>query len=182
MEHKQAAGLPVANYKLQTNPISYSGTGLYVADYRLKKLWFDTKIGVDDLDLSNYVKDALVKKSGVVSDRQLAMQSVIITGIETDAQFTTIWMGPWAKVAISAEVTSKEGKTRRVLGKGRCRMLADNIQIFTKEQTEQVVRNASEALAIAILDNRDSAEVGKKMNCMPDGKISIAEGAVLLIR
>jgi hypothetical protein len=182
MEKKQAANLPVVNYKLQANTISYSETGVYVADYRLKNLWFDTKISVDDLDLSGYVKEALAKKSGVVSDRQLALQSVIITGTETNAQFTTIWMGPWAKVNITAEVTTKEGKTRTVLGKGRCRMIADSIQVFTKEQIEQVVRNASEALAAAILNGRDSVEVGRKMNCMPEGKTSLTEGEVLLIR
>jgi hypothetical protein len=120
----------------------------------------------------------------VVSDRKLALQSVTIIDTSTDIQFTTAWMGPWAKVNITAEVTSKEGITRTVLGKGRCRMLTDSydLQIFTREQTEQVVRNASEALTAAILEDRESAEVGKKMNCMPDGKISLTEGAVLLIR
>ena len=92
MEKKQAEELPVVSYKLQANHIVHGSTGVYVSDYRLNAVWFGSKIKVEDLVLSDFIKEAMAGKIGVVADSKSAIQIITITRAETDAQFTTFWM------------------------------------------------------------------------------------------
>jgi hypothetical protein len=97
VEKRQAEELPVVSYKLQANHIVHGSTGVYVSDFRLNEVWFGSKIKVEDLVLSDFIKEAMVGKIGVVADSKSAMQIITITRVKTDAQFITFWMGPWAK-------------------------------------------------------------------------------------
>ena len=171
MEKREAAELPVVNYKLQAKHISYGSTGVYVCDFRLNEIWFGEKIKVEDLVLSDFIKEASAGKIGVVADNKSAVQTINITGAETDAQFTTFWMGPWAKITLRADIVGSDGKRRKVEVTGRCRMVVDKIQVFTKEQTARVIRNGAEALVTALVNGVDNVSVGKNMECSADGRL-----------
>jgi len=173
MEKKQAAALPVVNYKLQAGHISYGSTGVYVSDFRLTEIWFGSKIKIEDLVLSDFIKETIAGKFGVVADNKSAVQTINITRAETDTQFTTFWMGPWAKITLNADIVGSDRKSRKVEVTGRCRMVADNIQVFTQEQTTQVIRNAAEALVTALINGKDNVVVGKKMECFADGRTKV---------
>ena len=173
MEKKQAAALPVVNYKLQASHISYGSTGVYVSDFRLTEIWFGSKIKIEDLVLSDFIKETIAGKIGVVADNKSAVQTINITRAETDTQFTTFWTGPWAKITLNADIVGSDRKSRKVEVTGRCRMVADNIQVFTQEQTTQVIRNAAEALVTALLNGKDNVVVGKNMECFADGRTKV---------
>ncbi len=172
IEKRQVAELPVVNYKLQANHISYGSTGVYVSDFTLREVWFDSKIKVEDLVLSDFIKNAMAVKIGVVAENKAAIQTIIITEAKTDAQFTTFWMGPWAKMILNADIVGSDRKRRKVEVTGRCRMVADKIQIFTQEQTAQVIRNAADALVTALTEGKDNVVVGNNMECFADGRIN----------
>lgn len=173
MEKREAAALPVVNYKLQANHVSYGSTGVYVSDFRVNEIWFGEKIKVEDLVLSDFIKESSAGKIGVVADNRSAMKTISITGAETDAQFTTFWMGPWAKITLRADIVGNDGKSRKVAVTGRCRMVADKIQVFTQEQTAQVIRNGAEALVTALINGEDNVVVGRNMECLPDGSTKL---------
>lgn len=175
MEKKQVAELPVVNYKLRANYIAYAPTGVYISDFRLRELWFGSKIKVEDLMLSDFIKEKMAGRSGVVKDKGSAVQTVTITSTESDAQFTTFLMGPWAKMILNADIIGRDGKIRRVEVTRRCRMVADKIQVFTQEQTTQVIRNTADALVIALIDSKDNVAVGKDMECLADGRTRVID-------
>jgi hypothetical protein len=52
-------------------------------------------------------------------------------------------------------------------------MVADKIQVFTHEQTAQVIRNGAEALVTALVNGEDNVVVGRKMECFADGRINV---------
>lgn len=173
MEKRQVAELPEVNYKLRANQISYGTTGVYVSEFRMNEIWFDSKIEIEDLVLSDFIKETIAAKIGVVADSKSAVQTINITKAETDAQFTTFWMGPWAKMIINADIVGSDGKSRKVKATGRCRMISDNIQVFTLEQTAQVIRNTAEALVIALTNGRDNVVIGGDMECFADGRTKV---------
>jgi hypothetical protein len=127
--------------------------------------------------LSDFIKEAIAGKIGVVTDNKSAVQIINITGAETDAQFTTFWMGPWAKITLRADIVGSDQKSRKIEVTGRCRMVADKIQVFTKEQTAQVIRNGAEALVTALVNGKDNVVVGRNMECFADGstKLTVRE-------
>jgi hypothetical protein len=175
MEKRQVAELPPVNYRLHANQISYRSTGVYVTDFRMNELWFGSKIRVEDLMLSDFVKETMAGKIGVVADKKFAMQTINITRAEADAQFTTFWMGPWAKIILNADIAGSDRQSHKIEVTGRCRMVADNIQVFTQEQIAQVIRNAAGALVTALTDGKDHVAVGNNMECLTDGRTKIID-------
>ena len=170
MEKKQVAALPVVDYKLQAKDITCASTGIYVADFRLNEAWFGSKIKVEDLVLSDFIKEAMARRIGVVADNESAVSTITVTRAQTDAQFSTFWLGPWAKITLDADIVGSDQKIRKVEVAGRCRLVADKIQVFTQEQIAQVIRNTADALVAVCLDGKDNVVVGKNMECLPDGR------------
>ena len=79
------------------------------------------------------------------------------------------------KIILNADIVGSDWKSRKVEVTGRCRMVADKIQVFTQEQTAQVIRNTAESLLTALTEGKDNVVVGNNMECLTDGRINVTD-------
>ena len=170
-ERRKVNELPDTTYMMNESMYACSSGDSLVKDYVVKELDMGPKIHLHDFNVACFVRDAFAKRSSETPMLRNTFESVTILNVSADAQLSTFWKGPWAKIMITAEATTAAGGKKTVRGRGHCHMVSENIEIFSRHQIMRTARNAADALVSAIVEGKDDVETGNNMDCLPDGHV-----------